>query len=357
MACRREFHVNTGSNPGGGINGEGGGGRSHRLALTISRSYTAAVGEDRLHGTAYESNTIRTGPRRAVTTQQEVQVGLGTDDGRNGGSGGDGPHEVPVCSTCEARHQDCHRAGRADHCPHAGRTTRTASVTYRLLRRQRRFWKKVPRLSAGNEAESCHPAETLGRFKRGIGVGMSMHHPGHMGYHDGEVGFEKATGGVAGAPENVWCRSRIERAGRLGNARRASRQRYQPRRRSRCFPEMLGFTNRDHVHVVWGDSDIAPSSGQWVAGKTITVQGAAVCSAADKKLRKDLLKRASDLLQVDVAKLKIRDGVISTTDSPAKASRLPLAKRANKGSIRQTGRSVAVVPGRALTRGVGACFR
>ena len=43
---------------------------------------------------------------------------------------------------------------------------------------------------------------------------------------------------------------------------------------------MLGFTTRDHVHVVWGDSDVAPPSGQWLAGKTITIQGAAVCAAA-----------------------------------------------------------------------------
>jgi len=31
-----------------------------------------------------------------------------------------------------------------------------------------------------------------GRFKRGIGMGMSQHHAGHMGYHDGEVYFENS---------------------------------------------------------------------------------------------------------------------------------------------------------------------
>ena len=55
---------------------------------------------------------------------------------------------------------------------------------------------------------------------------------------------------------------------------------------------MLGFTTRDHIRLIWGDSDIAPSSDEWFGGRTITLQGAAICSAADK-LRKDLLARAA----------------------------------------------------------------
>ena len=68
--------------------------------------------------------------------------------------------------------------------------------------------------------------------------------------------------------------------------------------------------------MIWGDTDIAPSSDEWFGGRTITLQGAAICSAADK-LRKDLLGRAANVLEVDAAKLQIRDGVISSTEDPA----------------------------------------
>ena len=52
--------------------------------------------------------------------------------------------------------------------------------------------------------------------------------------------------------------------------------------------------------LIWGDTDIAPSSDEWFGGRTITLQGAAICSAADK-LRKDLLARAAHSLKVDAA--------------------------------------------------------
>src|SRR5437764_1309128 len=62
--------------------------------------------------------------------------------------------------------------------------------------------------------------------------------------------------------------------------------------------EMLGFTTRDHIRLVWGDTDITPLSDEWFGGRTITLQGAAICSAADK-LRKDLLARAAAGLATD----------------------------------------------------------
>src|SRR5207244_2636370 len=73
--------------------------------------------------------------------------------------------------------------------------------------------------------------------------------------------------------------------------------------------EMLGFSSRDQVRVAWGDTNIAPSSDEWFGGRTITLQGAAICSAADK-LRKDLLERASRALKVDAGRLRITDGRI-----------------------------------------------
>src|SRR5262249_50458623 len=155
------------------------------------------------------------------------------------------------------------------------------------------------------------PGSNPGRFKRGVGVGMSQHHPGHMGYHDGEAVFEKGislplsggSGLFGGAVEgiadgSVDMRKALPHSGTNPDTALAT-----------MVAEMLGFTSRDHVHVIWGDSDVAPESSTWIAGKTITLQGAAVCSATDR-LRKDLLKRASDLLKLDSATLQIKDGLI-----------------------------------------------
>jgi CO/xanthine dehydrogenase Mo-binding subunit len=119
--------------------------------------------------------------------------------------------------------------------------------------------------------------------------------------------------------------------------------------------EILGFTTRDRIRVIWGDSDVAPVSQNWLAGKTITLQGAAVFSAADK-LRKDLLHRAADALKVDGGKLQMRDGVISSTEDPKKRITFAALAKANNGVIRQTGRGAHKDQGRALAKGVGACF-
>src|SRR4029078_2585868 len=39
--------------------------------------------------------------------------------------------------------------------------------------------------------------------------------------------------------------------------------------------EILGFTTRDHMRVVWGDSDLAPSAPGWNSGLTTQLQGGA----------------------------------------------------------------------------------
>src|SRR5439155_8142770 len=185
------------------------------------------------------------------------------------------------------------------------------------------------------------PGGSPGRFKKGIGVGMSSHHPGHMGYHEGEIGFEKILASTNGGGGNFGVFSaelELNADGRITmkNALPDSGRNHDTAL-AHLVAEMLGFTSRDRVRVVWGDSDVAPSSGQWLAGKTITIQGAAVCSAADK-LRKDVLNRASQALKVDLAGLQIRDGVISSKDNPQKRISFVELVRANKGPIRQTGR-------------------
>jgi CO/xanthine dehydrogenase Mo-binding subunit len=209
----------------------------------------------------------------------------------------------------------------------------------------------------GWNRRNATPGGSTGRFKRGFGLGMSSHHPGHMGYHDGEVGFEKRTaagggggGGVFGAElelgvdGNVILKFALPDSGTNHATALAH-----------LVSEMLGFTTRDRVRVRWGDSDVAPQTSGWVAGKTITCQGAAVCAAADR-LRKDLLQRAATRLAVEAAKLQIKDGVISSTDDPRKTITFPALAKANGGFIRQLGRGVDFSPGRALTRGIGACF-
>jgi len=119
--------------------------------------------------------------------------------------------------------------------------------------------------------------------------------------------------------------------------------------------EMLGFTTCDQIRLVWGDSDLAPLSDEWFGGRTITLQGAAICNATDK-LRKDLLARAADVLKTDAAKLKMRDGVISSSEDPKKSTTFAALAKMNNGLIRQTGRGTTGGERTALNKGVGACF-
>jgi CO/xanthine dehydrogenase Mo-binding subunit len=62
---------------------------------------------------------------------------------------------------------------------------------------------------------------------------------------------------------------------------------------------------------------------------------------------------------VDVSKLQIRDGVISSTEGPPtkrKSITFAALAKANGGFIRQTGNGLNLGQGRAMTKGVGACF-
>jgi len=198
------------------------------------------------------------------------------------------------------------------------------------------------------------PGGGPGRFKRGFGLGMSQHHGGLMGYHEGEEAFAR----LAAAPGANVFSTELELAGdgyvtmkialpdSGSNAGTAL---------AHLVAEMLGFTTRDRIRVLWGDTDIAPLSDEWFGGRTITLQGAAICSAADK-LRKDLLQRAASALKTDAGKLQIRDGVISSAEDPKKSTTFSALVKANNGVIRQTGRGVAGGPRTAANKGVGACF-
>jgi len=193
-----------------------------------------------------------------------------------------------------------------------------------------------------------------GRFKRGFGVGMSQHHGGLMGYHEGEQAFAKlatAPGAAVFGTEldltaDGYVTMKVALPDSGSNAATAL---------AHLVAEMLGFSTRDRIRLVWGDTDIAPSSDEWFGGRTITLQGAAICNAADK-LRKDLLERAASTLQVPAEKLQIRDGMIWSSDDPAKKTTLRELAKANQGLIRQMGRGVAGGPRGASNKGVGACF-
>ncbi|MGD0132931.1 MAG: molybdopterin-dependent oxidoreductase [Bryobacteraceae bacterium] len=193
-----------------------------------------------------------------------------------------------------------------------------------------------------------------GRFKSGFGLGMSQHHGGLMGYHEGEVAFAK----LAAAPGANLFSADLE----LGADGRVTMKVALPDSGSNAgtalahvTAEMLGFTTRDPIRISWGDSDIAPSSDEWFGGRTITLQGAAICSAADK-LRKDLLTRAASVLRVNAEALQIRDGVISSIENPSKSTTFAALVKANNGVIRQTGRGVAGGERGGSNKGVGACF-
>ena len=206
----------------------------------------------------------------------------------------------------------------------------------------------------GWDKRNAVPGGAPGRFKRGFGLGMSQHHGGLMGYHEGEEAFERLASARGAAVFGTELELTADGYVTLKVALPDSGSNHCTAL-AHLVAEMLGFTNRDRIRLMWGDTDIAPSSDEWFGGRTITLQGAATCSAADK-LRRDLLERASNALKVDSAKLQIRDGTIFSTEDPKKATTFSVLAKANNGAIRQFGRGVAGGERGAANKGVGACF-
>jgi CO/xanthine dehydrogenase Mo-binding subunit len=210
----------------------------------------------------------------------------------------------------------------------------------------------------GWEKRNPVPGGNPGRFKTGFGVGMSQHHAGNLGYHEGEAGFEKVIsrqrGGRGGNLGTFSAEIEVSANGNIitRNGQPDSGTNHDTAMAT-LIAEMLGFTSMDRIRVVWGDTDVVPPSPGWHSGHTTTLQGGALCNAADK-LRKDLLQRAADALKVDAAKLQMRDGVISSTEDPKKRITFAaLAASAPGRVMRQSGRCVS---GREMTAGIGACF-
>jgi CO/xanthine dehydrogenase Mo-binding subunit len=199
----------------------------------------------------------------------------------------------------------------------------------------------------GWEKRNPKPGSMPGRFKRGMGLGISQHHPGSLSYHEGEAAFKTERGilwtaAVEMVPSGqVILRSALPDSGTNHDTGMAI-----------LIAEMLGISDIDKIKLMWGDSNTAPPTDQWAAGRTCTVQGGAALVAA-KKLKAELFKRAAPKLGADETELDLKDGIIRVNSDRQKS--LAAAELLDGKSLQMQGQ-VRAVQGRSLAKGVGACF-
>jgi CO/xanthine dehydrogenase Mo-binding subunit len=337
-ACQREFHVNSGERGSGGS-----GGRSE-LYLHVIPNWKE-IGND------YRTNSMTAGPSRS-NMQQEFKWGWEQMMDEMAEAVGMDPVQFRMLNVQKPGTKVSVEQGGPTVIPmpesEKGFLTYDSYASVEVLQEGMKAigWGKRNPVAGGNP----------GRFKRGFGVAMSQHHAGRLGYHEGEVGFERV---VKRGNADVY-QSEIE----LNADANVILHFAQPDSGtnhgtgiSTQVAEILGFTTLDHIRLVWGDSALAPPAPGWNSGLTTQLQGGALCKAADK-LRQDLLKRASDFLKVDAANLQIRDGIISSKEDPKKATTFAALARASDGRVLRQHAS-CVHPGsigRAMNRGIGACF-
>jgi CO/xanthine dehydrogenase Mo-binding subunit len=342
-ACQREFHVASGAFGGGG---EGGG---------RSELYLHVIPNWREIGFMYRTNSMATGPSRSNAQQEfkwaweqmmdEMAEAVGMDPvkfrllnvqkpGTKIGMGQGGPTIVPMPET------------------ENGLLTYDCYASVEVLEEGAK--------AIGWDQRNPAPGGNSGRFKRGFGVAMSQHHAGRVGYQEGEPGFDWI---VSRLPPNGYANTVFEAELEINGEGHVVMYFGQPdsgtnhgTSMSMQVAEILGYTNLDQFRLIWGDTDVAPPSPGWHSGMVTQLQGGALNNAADK-MRKELLKRASEKLKVDAVKLEIREGVISATDDAKKRITFAELAKANKGPIRMPGKcSHPNAIGRAMNRGVGACF-
>jgi xanthine dehydrogenase YagR molybdenum-binding subunit len=356
IACQREFHVNTGANtanpgsPAAAPNSAGGGGRSE-LYLHVIPNWKEI-------GFLYRTNSITTGASRSNSQQEfkwaweqmmdEMAEAVGMDpvqfrllNVQKPGTkvaliqGGPTVHDMPEIEN--------------------GTLTYDSYASVEVLQEGAKTmgWEKRNPVAGGDP----------GRFKRGFGMAMSMHHAGRVGYQEGEGGYDwvvshdrDATGTNTGAyPYGGELELNAEGHIVLHFAQPDSGTNHSSAM-SIQVSEILGYTSLDHIRLIWGDSDVTLPAPGWNSGLTTQLQGGALNNAADK-LRKELLKRAALALKVDSSELQMRDGVISSTEDPKKKITFVDLVKAHKGSLIMTGKCVHPGGiGRAMNRGVGACF-
>jgi CO/xanthine dehydrogenase Mo-binding subunit len=383
-AVHRTFHVNIGVNDSAaGGQGQGGG----RAEL-----YNHVIPNWKETGFMYRTNTMMTGPSRS-NMQQEFKWGWEQMMDEMAEAVGIDPVDFRLMNVQHPGTVLSHEHGGVTVTPMPESLNGTLKYDSYAVVEVLAEGKKV----IGWEKRNAQPGGAPGRFKRGIGVALNQHHAGRVGYHDGEVGFERITngtrrlagggnaggtgpaagGGTAGPPGGGF--GNAAQAGGGGTAGTSNDIYHafvelnpegnvvlhfaQPdsgtnhaTSMSAEVAEMLGFTDMKHIRVVWGDSDLTPPAPGWNSGLTTQLQGGALMRATDK-MRTDLLQRAATRLKVDPAALTIRDGVISSKDNPAAKITLAALVKANGGTIRSEGRCVHPGSiGRAMNRGVGACF-
>ena len=153
----------------------------------------------------------------------------------------------------------------------------------------------------GWEKRNAKPGSAPGRFKRGMGMGMSQHHPGHLAWHEGEIGFKTARGAAASV---YGAEVEMEPTGRvvLKSAMSDSGTNHDTGM-AMLIAEMLGISNIDDFKLLWGDSETAPETTAWYAGRFVTNQGGAALVAAEK-LKNELFKRAG----ADTWRRSVADG-------------------------------------------------
>jgi CO/xanthine dehydrogenase Mo-binding subunit len=351
VAILHEIWMNCGDATGGA-----GSGANSEISKNATEFYTAFVPNWKSSWWSYKSNAIRLGAVRS-NTQQEVKWAWENMIDEMAEAVGKDPIEFrmmhmakPGTKLFPVRDWHANDLGTRFEIEN-GALTYDSFASVEVLQEGA----KVINWENRNKVAGDGP----GRFKKGIGLAMSQHHAGHMGYHEGELFFEKRlqeeSGGGQGR-EVFGAELEVTPTGTIimKNALPDSGTNHDTAL-AMLVAEMLGFTTRDPIRVVWGDSAVTPESDRWHAGRTITLQGAAVCSSADK-LRKDLLRRAAAQLKVDAETLHIKDGVISSKGDPRKRTTFAELVRLNKGPIRQQGRGISRNQGRAMSKGVGACF-
>ncbi|HEY3247715.1 MAG TPA: xanthine dehydrogenase family protein molybdopterin-binding subunit, partial [bacterium] len=344
-AVERTYYIAGG--PGGGeAGGEGAGGGRSELYLHVIPNWKET-------GFAYITNTPAAGPARS-NRQQEFKWAWEQMMDEMAEAVGMDPVQFRLLNVQKPGTKVAHT-----HSPWLTPMPETTNGTLTYDSYASVEVLEEGRKAIGWDKRNPVPGGNPGRFKRGFGMGMSQHHAGRVGYHEGEIGFEKVRAGGGGGGEGDAFQAEIvvDMAGNVvlhfGQPDSGTNHGTSM---AILVAEILGFTTLDRIRLIWGDSALTPPSPGWHSGLTTQLQGGALNAAADK-LRKDLLTRGARALGVDAGTLAIKDGVIAAKDAPTKQTTFAALVKANESPIRMTGR--AVHPGsigRALNRGIGACF-
>jgi xanthine dehydrogenase molybdenum-binding subunit len=199
---------------------------------------------------------------------------------------------------------------------------------------------------------ASEPGSSKNRFKRGVGVSISHHHGGFTPYAEYEYGFKALNGTLFRSTVELDQDGHIL----LKNAMPDSGTDHDTGI-AQQVAEVLGLSSIDMIRLQWGDSDNAPVTGSWYAGRTNTCQGGAAVIAAEK-LRKELLKLASKELGIDTLHLICDNGSIWSKSNPhQKLSFVELRKNAGR-RLAFDGEVKTPEPtrGRAPVMDVGAVF-